>query len=227
MDSPKEFPIEQPMADFWENVHKRLADKTFGYAICSVTATWLLVLMPQFYAVYAELAKSQPTVGIIDVFNLMWAGGIVVFLLTIGFLIGGLALYHSLSWARTFLAYLFTLWGLIILWEIRYSLQRQGLKLPDARGMIHLLIIIAAVIFLGLVYFAYQKKNLLTIRIMALINVVFTLWNFYLVIAVFIRGHAAYLPNRQIEYCSLVFLAVVISQAVICGKEFIPALWRR
>lgn len=224
MNTQQKSPPQLP--DFMENVCRRLADRTFGYAICSVTVTWVLVLLPQFYAVYAERARYNPDIGMIEVLNLMWTGGIVIFALLLGFMIGGLALYHSISWAKALLTYLFTLWGLIILWEIRYNIQVGGPILPDARGIVNLSIILVAIIFLLLIYLAYKKKNLLTIRVMALMNIVFTIWNLYLTIAIFITGHVHYLQDRHIEYLALVFLAIVILQAVTCFREFVPAYSR-
>lgn len=210
-------------ADIFGGALDRMADMTLGYAVS--TAAGLLVLtfiLPNFYVHFAAMAKATGRLpGIGEVFDGIYGGGGTVFLAMVGgFFAGGWALSRSYEWGRFLLKYLFTLWGLIILFEMRY----WGFVKPDRQGMLNLAVTALFIFVVAMAVYGFRRRNLASIRILSGFCLLFSLVNICMAVSMFARFDV-FCPDRHVHYLSLVFIAALLMQAAEALATFVPAVW--
>ncbi len=201
-------------------VFKKIIDKTFGFILTSLTSMFILVfLLPYFHKTCSKLHSLSE---LITFFLKTTGPGFLSMLMLVSVLfIGGAALFHSYRWGANLLKLVFTYWGLIILFEFRYS----GFIMPKGKsgwtGFI--LTVFCFFIVLALSYLMYSKKKLILIRIMSFSSLVLCILNSGIILKFFYKlpiGSAG--PDRHVLYIVLFFFAIIIMQMCTGLKYFMP-----
>ncbi|HNY10154.1 MAG TPA: hypothetical protein PKK26_01055 [Candidatus Wallbacteria bacterium] len=205
-----------------DNVYQRLFDVTFGYLISSLSALLFLVaLLPIYYAVHDGIASSAKALPkLMDVFDVLGAGWFVVLITAAGFFAGGVALFNSMRIGRAILKYMFTLWGLIILFEIRYSMNRSSAV--ENHGF--LLVAIVAFLVVALIYMVYRSYRNKSIVVMVLFNSMALAANAIFIVKYFVNFSGASAADRHVHYLSLFFIAAIVMQTYEAAKTFLPLI---
>ncbi|MEZ7891915.1 MAG: hypothetical protein QMC67_09210 [Candidatus Wallbacteria bacterium] len=82
------------------------------------------------------------------------------------------------------------------------------------------------IIICGFAYLIYQAQKAAIIRMMSIINCLFTITNIYCVFRVCFETPAK-ISDHHIVYLSIFFAAVILVQSFICGREFIPYITKK
>ena len=218
-DGAMEIPNLKVISD---SVYQRLFDVTFGYLISSLSAFFFLIaLLPLYYTVHdgiASSAKSLPKLT--DVLNALGAGWFIVLITAAGFFAVGVALFNSMRIGRAILKYMFTLWGLIILFEIRYSMNRSSDV--DTNGF--LLMAAVALLVFALIYMVYRSYRNKSIVVMVLFNSMAFTANAIFIVKYFVTFSGAAAADRHVHYLSLFFIAAIVMQTYEAAKTFLPLI---
>jgi len=216
-------------------VFLRLADRTFGYIVASMAGLYILHLIPRFSMLYSDFVYSSVHTG---EFNRIIHDDLSTitfqFFLSLAFFIGGNALQNSLKWGRNLVAYLFILSGLMALNDSLYLVKNGWFdSVCNYRGYTKIfgtdekITGLAFITLIALAYLTYMKKTVSLVRIMALLNILFTLINIYFIAGLFINlpgAFSAIYLMKEFHFLALMFSAAILLQIWNNGMEFIPAL---
>ncbi|HBC73781.1 MAG TPA: hypothetical protein DC017_02765 [Candidatus Wallbacteria bacterium] len=201
------------------SVHERLFDVTFGYLISSASGLFFLVaLLPIFYITHDGIAKgAQKLPGLDDIFSALGVGWFLILFISAGFFAGGVALFNSMRAGRPILKYMFTLSALIMLFELKYGIDRGGGVSYD--GIIFVLsIALCLAMFSALIVRSGKTRS---IGLMVLLNALLITFNSAMIIKYFISFNSA-TADRHVHYLSLVFIAAILIQTIEAVKTFWP-----
>jgi len=221
----KDAPVAPDLKVISDTVYQRLFDVTFGYLISSVSALFLLVmLMTTFYVVFDGIAtstKALPKTS--DVLNALGMSWFILLAVATGFFAGGVALFNSIRVGRTILKYMFTVWGLIMLFEIRYSINRFSSATPDLNGVLAVAAVVLLVIALAyMMYRSYRDKS---ISVMVVFNSIAIVLNIIFIVLYFVSFSGA-MTDRHIHYLSLFLIAAIVLQTYEAAVTFFPLIRR-
>ncbi len=202
-----------------ETVYERLFDMTFGYLISSVSAFFfLLILMPVFFILYAMISagngKPPELSEILVILNPGWLIGLI---LTIGFFTGGVALFNSMRAGRVLLKYLFMVWGLIMLFELKYFMDRASWPGFD-KFLMPAFIVFLIFVLIYMIYRSYRNKD---VGLMLYFNVGAITVNLIMIVRHFISFRSP-VADRHIQYLSMFFIAAILMQTIEAAKTFFP-----
>lgn len=203
-----------------ESVHERLFDVTFGYLISSSAGLFFLVtLLPIFYITHDGIAKgTQKLPGLDDIFSALGVGWFLILFIAAGFFAGGVALFNSMRAGRPVLKYMFTLSALIMLFELKYGIDRGGCG-TGYDGIIFVLsIVLCLAMFSALIVRSAKTKS---VGLMVLLNAMLITFNSIMIIKYFITFNSA-AADRHVHYLSLFFIAAILMQTIEAAKTFWP-----
>lgn len=201
------------------SVHERLFDVTFGYLISSASGLFFLAaLLPIFYITHDGIAKgAQKLPGLDDIFSALGIGWFLILFISAGFFAGGVALFNSMRAGRPILKYMFTLSALIMLFELKYGIDRGGGVSYD--GIIFVLsIALCLAMFSALIVSSGKTRS---VGLMVLLNALLITFNSAMIIKYFISFNSAS-ADRHVHYLSLFFIAAILMQTIEAAKTFWP-----
>lgn len=212
--------------DGFEEMCVRLADATIGYAISSLAAlTILWVPVRAFLVIHEVLQRHGHGQGALATAQLiLGSSGLLVWMIALGFFVGGWALCVGQRWGRFLLQYTFILWGLVLLFEVEFWVRRAGFFLPDRGGVVNIGLIVLALVCVRALHKAYRRQSPGTIRAFAILGGVTTVVNLIFIAGYFIALDPSSMSDRHLHYLPLFFMAAVIQQASTVGRDLLPTL---
>lgn len=215
--SPKQLEICSPDIKVTsEPLYQKLFELTYGYLVSSISVFFLLVmLLPACYgAKNGTAAGSEIIPGVTNGIN---AGWFISLFVSAGFFTGGVALFNSMRAGREILKYMFTLCGLIMLFELKYfSLHYSSF---GSNTIITAVIVIFSIFTLFyLFYRAHFRKDAGTL---IFLNFYAAMFNFHIIIRYFI-SFSRTTADWPVHYLSLIFLAALSMLTYDAAKTFFP-----
>jgi len=197
-------------------IYQRLFDMTYGYlASSSAVFFFLVLLVPAYCRLSAVTASGSQTIPAIT--NSLNAGWFISLFVLAGFFAGGIALFNSIRAGQAILKYMFTLCGLIILFELKYFMYHFSNIRQD--NIITATIIVFSIFTLFYIFYkAHCRKDLGTITFL---NFYMAMFNFHIIISYFI-SFSITTADWHIHYISLIFLAALSMQAFKAAITFFP-----
>ncbi|EKD55569.1 MAG: hypothetical protein ACD_59C00120G0004 [uncultured bacterium] len=199
-----------------EILYQRLFDVTYGYLASTIAVFFFLVLLlPAYCRVSAGTSTGSQTIPAIT--NVLNAGWFISLFVSAGFFAGGVALFNSMRAGRAMLKYMFTLCGLIILFELKYFMYHfSNIGLDN---IITAVIILFSIFTLFYIFYkAHCRKDLGTITFL---NFYAAMFNFHIIIRYFI-SFSRTTADWHVHYLSLIFLAALSMQAYKAAITFFP-----
>jgi len=163
-----------------------------------------------------EYSKEMMDTAVLNALGMSW---FILLIITAGFFAGVVALFNSMRIGRTILKYMFTLWGLIMLFEIRYFINRSSSLASDYNGILTMAAV--ALLTIALAYMMYRSYRDKSIAVMVVFNSIAIVLNIIFIVMYFVSFSGA-MTDRHIHYLSLFLIAAIVLQTYEAAKTFLP-----